>query len=1107
MDFDSRYRNLNVNQRNAVDQIDGPVLVVAGPGTGKTELLSMRAANILRQTDTLPENILCLTFTESGAAAMRERLAGIIGKDAYKVAIHTFHSFGTEVINQNGDFFYHGAHFRAADELSSYELLHSIFDELSYDSPLAGKMNGEYTHLKDTLMVIGELKKSGLTSDELLAVLDANDAALDAVESQLSEIFAGRISKTTPALLAPLAEHIANLDQPSLPVGIVPLASALSLDIAHAFDAAQATDSTKPVTAWRNKWLEKDSTGTFVFKDRKRHAKLRAASFIYFQYLARMQEAELYDFDDMILRVVHALEVFPDLRFNLQEKYQYIMVDEFQDTNLAQMRILYNLTNNELSEGHPNIMAVGDDDQAIYSFQGADISNILGFEHTYRDVAVITLTDNYRSSAPILQTARSIITQGSDRLETSLAAVNKQLTPHHKPAGTSVELFEYAAIGDERRALVESIKQRIEAGEMAESIAVLARRHHELEKLLPYFADADIPVNYERQDNVLDIEPVQMLEAAARLIVALYEKRHDEVEALLPEVMAHPAWGFDAQSIWKLSLSAYRSRTGWVEAMSTRPEFVPFQNWLVTLATEVPRLPLEQLIDHILGHHDKPVTNDTASENDESEPTIPAFVSPLYQYYFSAEQLATNPDEYLVYLEALRTLRSKLRDYQPDETPTLQTFVRFIDLHRQLGSTIASLRPHAVSRAGAVHLMTAHKSKGLEFDTVYVIGAIDSAWGERVRSRSRLISYPENLPLAPSGDTLDERLRLFFVAVTRAKRHLTISYSTSDDSSKPTLAASFLLDTDLTATIAKHKDGDKELIRDAERRWYEPLVHLSQSTMRDLLQPTLETYKLSVTHLNNFLDITRSGPQAFLLGNLLQFPQAMSPHAAYGSAIHKTLQRAHAHLSATGEYRPIEDILHDFETNLHDLHLIDGDYDHFHQQGSDTLTAFLEAKYDTFNPNQKVELDFAGQGATIGEARLTGKLDLVELDATKHTMTVTDYKTGKASQNWAGKTDADKIKLHKYKQQLMFYKLLVEHSRDYHTYAVEQGVLQFVEPTPSGDIINLDLEFSQVELDRFARLIEVVWRHIMTLDLPDTDSYDQSYKGILAFEDALLEEY
>lgn len=417
MDFHARYTQLNANQKKAVDTIDGPVMVIAGPGTGKTELLSMRAANILQATDTLPESILCLTFTDSGAHAMRERLASIIGKDAYKVAIHTFHSFGAEVINQQGEYFYHGASFRPADELATYEIIRGILDELEYTNPLAGKMNGEYTHLHDIITAISDLKRSGLTSDELLQCIDAGETALDAVERDLAEVFSRRVSATTLAQLMPIAHHIAALETPELPAGTTPLVTTLALSLAHAVDAATDTDSTKPITAWKNKWLTKNAEGTLVFKDRARHDKLRALSYVYFQYLARMQEAELYDYDDMILRVVHALEVFDALRFTLQEKYQYIMVDEFQDTNLAQMRILANLTNNPVQGDMPNIMVVGDDDQAIYSFQGADVSNILSFQTMYPRAVLIPLVDNYRSGAVILDAARDIIIQGSDRLE------------------------------------------------------------------------------------------------------------------------------------------------------------------------------------------------------------------------------------------------------------------------------------------------------------------------------------------------------------------------------------------------------------------------------------------------------------------------------------------------------------------------------------------------------------------------------------------------------------------------------------------------------------------------------------------------------------------
>lgn len=176
--FSPAYRNLNTRQKQAVDTIEGPVMVVAGPGTGKTQLLSMRVANILRQTDATANNILCLTFTESAAAAMRQRLLGLMGQDAYKVAIHTFHSFGTEVISNNPEFFYQGAHFRPADELSSYEVLEPLFEALPHKSPLASTMNGEYTALRDTQWAIANLKKAGLTPDELLKLLDHNEAFL-----------------------------------------------------------------------------------------------------------------------------------------------------------------------------------------------------------------------------------------------------------------------------------------------------------------------------------------------------------------------------------------------------------------------------------------------------------------------------------------------------------------------------------------------------------------------------------------------------------------------------------------------------------------------------------------------------------------------------------------------------------------------------------------------------------------------------------------------------------------------------------------------------------------------------------------------------------------
>ncbi len=1136
MDFDSRYANLNTAQKTAVDTLDGPLLIIAGPGTGKTELLSMRAANILRRTDTLPSSILCLTFTDSGAAAMRERLSSIIGPDAYKVAIHTFHSFGTEIINQNAEYFYRGAAYQPADDLAQYELLRGIFDELDYTNPLASMNGDEYTYLRDTLTVISELKRSGLTSDELLQVIEAGDAVLDAIEPDLTNAFANRISKSTVHLLAPIAEKVAQVPQPQLPPAVTPYANVIALALAHAVDEAVATDSTKPISAWKKAWCEKNARDETVLKDRKRHEKLRALAHIYYQYLARMDEAGLYDYDDMILGVIHAMETQPDLRANLREKFHYIMVDEFQDTNLAQLRLLFNLTGDQ---DQPNVMAVGDDDQAIYSFQGADVGNIQRFRTEYHDPTIIVLTDNYRSAEPILAAARQVITQGTDRLEYTIADLSKELTPHATPAKPSVVLHECPSPDAERAHVASMIRQRIDSGEAPESIAVLARRHHELVALLPYLAHEGIQVNYERRENVLDDPLIRLLEHIAAIIDALHRDAHDEADALLPEILAHPAWGYTPHDIYKLSLSAYQGHQLWLEVMQTTPVFKPFADWLLVRAAAIHVEPFEQQIDTILGiltpqeatakqettveqreialseRHLQPrqipmdareMTGAKPSEEKAMSDANGAYTSPLYHYFFSPEKRHADPQTYLATLEALRTIRGRLREHYTATEPSLPDLLEYLRLHRELGSSITAIRQRGDITTGAIQLMTAHKSKGLEYQHVYVIGAIDSAWGERVRTRSRLINYPANLPLAPSGDTYDERLRLFFVAMTRAKATLDISYSTVDASDKETLVASFLTGTDLAPKPAPAATLDS-LTAQSEIDWRGYLTRPIDTSLKDLLAPTLERYKLSATHLGNFLDVSQGGPQHFLLNNLLRFPQAKSAHASYGTAMHATLQRAHDYFRAAGAPKPIEDILGEFERILHEQHLSAADFETFHARGVDALSAFLAQAYSSFTATQRTELGFGQQGVVVGEARLTGALDLVDIDEAERTIMVTDYKTGKPSRDWKGRTEYERIKLHKYRQQLMFYQLLVEGSRDYGKYTFARGVLQFVEPDSSGDILALEQTFTPSELEEFRTLIQAVWRCITTLELPDTSGYDPTLKGILAFEQDIIDKY
>jgi DNA helicase-2/ATP-dependent DNA helicase PcrA len=411
-------------------------------------------------------------------------------------------------------------------------------------------------------------------------------------------------------------------------------------------------------------------------------------------------------------------------------------------------------------------------------------------------------------------------------------------------------------------------------------------------------------------------------------------------------------------------------------------------------------------------------------------------------------------------------------------------------------------RRAAGTTSDAVKLMTAHKSKGLEFEHVYVIGAIDSSWGERVRTRSRLISYPQNLPIAPAGDTYDERLRLFFVATTRAKSHLTISYSLVNESGKDTLRASFLSDDTWVPSTTNSSSVMQDRIAIAETAWYQPIIHPVEPDMKTTLAPILQQYKLSATAVTTFLDIPRGGPAGFLIHNLLRFPHGKPPSAAYGSAIHIALQRAHSHLAATEKKRPHEDILHDYEEALRSQHLPEKEFHDYLQKGSSVLSTYLDAKYDTFSTSQKSELSFAGQSVFVGDAHLTGSLDLVYI--ADGSIIITYYKTGRPARSWQGKDDYEKVKLHKYKQQLMFYSLLVAKSRDYARYSIEKTVLQFVEPTAQNEIASLEARFSPEDLEEFAKLVQIIWKHIITLDLPDVSAYDANYQGVLAFENDLL---
>lgn len=1090
MDFEARYSKLNDAQRAAVDQIDGPIMVIAGPGTGKTELLAMRAANILKVSDALPENILCLTFTDAGAFAMKKRLSEIIGRDAYKVSVYTFHSFGQDIMSRYREYFYNGANFKPADDLARHKIITKLLDGFAYTSPLRSRMNGEYTSVKDIIGVISDFKRASLTPNEITDILDAVYLTVQKVTPSLSEAFEGRVSANTLDKLVAALDVINNTEEPRPVPSLDSFKSVLARSLSVAIDEAQNhPKTTPPLTAWKGIYMAKDSDGNQVLKASLRHAKMVDLCKIYEQYLVEMEKQELYDYDDMIMNLVHTLSDNSELKYDLQEKYQYIMVDEFQDTNLAQMRIIEHLIDNPVVEDTPNIMVVGDDDQAIYGFQGAEVGNIITFRDKLPKTKLVTLTENYRSTQSILDSARHVISQGENRLENRIETLDKTLIARGQHTAVNNSLVEFNTPHDERSWIAKSIRELLDADTKPNEIAVIGRKHSDLVALVSYMNDQNIPISYEHEDNVLDNESVSSLIKIAELIQAIALGEYDNSSTKLPEILTHPMWNIAPEIIWQISLAAHRDGKHWLEILKERDDTNWIYNWLIDAAGICTLEPLVSMLDVLMG----------------TKQSISGESSPYKEYFFATDKLTGHVYEFSTHLNALVALRNALEDsYLTKTSPKLADLLTFVAECHKTETDIRSI--HTIGEIeSSVRLTSAHGSKGLEFNHVFVINATDSMWGESARSRSSTV-YPPNLRIGRSTGDADERLRLFYVASTRARIDLSVTYAITNDKGKETLVAAFLANVEpnkpaMTSDQSANRDQDQ-----IEHTWYEPLISIPKMSMKQYLSPGLETYMLSATHVNNFIDITNGGPSVFLLNNLLHFPSSGSANLVYGNIMHSVVQHMHDHVVSHGSLKPLEDILGEFEKQIAASDMTDTERRDYLQKGIDALTVISGNHQDWFNPNQKSELDFKHQNSILGEIRLNGKLDVVEFDKDTKSAIVTDYKSGSPLYSWEKGTEYQKIKAHKYRQQLLFYKLLVENSRDYSNYTVVDAALQFIDlDKTSNQMGRLDMgDFDSDEIDRFKQLVTIIWQHIMNLDFPDTSGYEPNIKGIRAFEEDLL---
>ncbi len=1048
-EFSKRLEALNAEQREAVELPAGYALVLAGPGSGKTETLALRIAYLLSQK-TYAGAILCLTFTEAAAANMRARLFGLVGAQAYRVPIHTFHSFCTELINRNPEYFYDCAAFKPADDLARISILEGIFRNLAHDNPLCTQHPEQgFVYLKAVQQAITHLKKAGMTPDGFRDFLLVNKGQYAAINAGIG-VFDERLSAKRIPIIRDYAESLKDVS------------GAVYVSLSHALDVAQEDGKTAMVSAWKEQWTRKDDNGARIFKDSAYAEKLDALAGVYAEYRAAMHAKALYDFDDMILDVLAAFKAHAGFQQTVAERYAYILVDEFQDTNEAQMRILETFLG--------DVMAVGDDDQSIYKFQGAEVANILGFKKRFPAAKLIAFSSNYRSHGVIVEAAQRVAAQGENRLEASAEFAKKGSVAVRGAGGEIISksfptpVHEYAWVAGE-------LKRLIDAGAKPDDIAVIAREHKQLEALAPFCARAGVPVAYERLRNALEDARVRELITMARFADSVARKSMEEADYLLPEILSFPFWGFARQTAWEISVAARGERGSWLSAMrhSADGRVTACADFLIEAGTQAKKETADTVIDFLIN-------------------------GAFRAHYFSAERLENNAAEYAVFLSGLRAFMRALREYRAGECISLGEMLEFVALHEKNNIAIPDKSPF-ISANNAVHMASVHKIKGLEFETVFVIGCVDSVWASG--GRGSLLPFPINLPIAPSADSADDHVRLLYVAMTRAKKTLYLTSFEKTEGGRSMERVRFLADIPVVAAGDECSPTEELLsVRPSG-------ITVFTGNERAFLESLLPQYQLSVTHLNTFLNVADGGPHKFLEQCLLHFPHAKSPSACYGSAMHAAVEALHARFRQSGVLPSAEDLVGFFKRALSTERLALHDVKTYLARGTKALTAFYAAKAHTFKESDIVEMNFKVEGVIIENARLTGKIDRIELVGDAGAIAY-DLKTGKPSAEWEAADAHKKIQLHGYRRQLLFYKLLIENSTTLGDRSMNNGVLNFLEPHKTQGILDLALEIDAAEVTRLEKLIGAVWQKIQSLDFPDITKYPKDLSGIMAFEKDLL---
>ena len=610
----SVYETLNDKQQEAVFHTEGPLLVLAGAGSGKTRFLTHRIAYLMEEKGIMPWNILAITFTNKAAGEMRERVNRLVGQGAERIWVSTFHSACVRILRRHSGWIGYDTNFVIYDGDDQKSLMKDICKRLNIDTK-------KYKE-RAILGVISSAK------DELIG---PEQFALDAQGDYRQEIIAKAYS----------------------------------------------------------------------------------------EYQRQLKSSNAFDFDDLIMKTVELFQNNPDILDEYQERFRYIMVDEYQDTNTAQFKLV-----SLLAAKYQNLCVVGDDDQSIYKFRGANIENILSFEKIFPDACVVKLEQNYRSTQNILDAANSVIQNNTGRKEKKLWTANGQ--------GDKVRMRSFQSAFEEAEFISGEIAARVRRQEADyRDFAVLYRTNAQSRMFEEKFLMANIPYKIVGGVNFYARKEIKDLLAYLKTI----DNAKDDLS--VRRILNVPKRGIGATTVTRVQEYALAHQMSFYEALEHASEIMgagravskinSFVTFIRTLRTQEEFFSVSELLKEVI------------------ERT--GYVSELE---------AEGTEEAKARLENIDELINKVTSYEEEaEEPSLEGFLEEVALVADIDS-LDECSSHVV-------LMTLHSAKGLEFPEVYLAGMEDGL-------------FPSYLSIdSEDEDALEEERRLCYVGITRAMRHLTLT--------------------------------------------------------------------------------------------------------------------------------------------------------------------------------------------------------------------------------------------------------------------------------------------------------------------------------------------